>query len=205
MSKQQQPYASLADYLVKQSVETGNRKRQEKIEAWGRINQEKKNIYTRLTEKYFDGVCDALARFATEEARMSVDLMFHTGSFTFNLKEWKSDNEIVQASLKIGDKNPFGYPNQIARRWFAEMQNPESELLEGYDFCWSGIKIKMLDHFDGYEMDSKRDGFQSKMEDLRDGRIYDFIGTESSYASILSYEKVMVIRFSWDHLKERVP
>ena len=125
--------------LIQASVDANDRERLRITECKEKTAKERLDKIQFLTDVYFEVVNKRLMKAATEGTSMSASVCFFVEHF--------------QVSKELEELGVFiGYPNEIANRWFNEMQNPESKFLPNPYLNWSGLSIEIEDRFEGINL-----------------------------------------------------
>ncbi len=163
--------------LIQASVDANNKQRLRFIECKEKKAQERVDKIQFLTDVYFEDVNKRLMKAATEGENMYARVPFYVHHF--------------QVSKELEELGVFiGYPNEIANRWFNEMQDPESKFLSNPFHNWSGLSFEIQQRFEGtklkYPGEKAKDGreiFYIKFSWTRDMRFW------SKYEGVLKVHK----------------
>ena len=130
---------TLANTLIQASVDANNKQRLRFIECKEKTVQERVDKMKFLTDVYFEDVNKRLMKAAIEGENMYARVPFYVDHF--------------QVSKELGELGVFiGYPNEIANRWFNEMQDPESKFLSNPSLNWSGLSFEIQQRFEGTKL-----------------------------------------------------
>ena len=157
---------TFANSLIQASVDANNKQRLRFIECKEKTAQERVDKIQFLTDVYFEDVNKRLMKAAIEGTNMYVRVPFYVDHF--------------QVSKELEELGGFiGYPNEIANRWFNEMENPESKFLSNPFHNWSGLSFEIQQRFEGtklkYPGEKAKDGreiFYIKFSWTRDMRYW---------------------------------
>ena len=171
---------TFANSLIKASVDANNKRRLRYIECKEKTAQERVDKMKFLTDVYFEDVNKRLMKAATEGTNMYALVPFYVDHF--------------QVSKELEELGGFiGYPNEIANRWFNEMENPESKFLSNPFHNWSGLSFEIQQRFEGtklkYPGEKATDGreiFYIKFSWTRDMRFW------SKYQGVFKVNKADV-------------
>ena len=130
---------TFANSLIQASVDANNKQRLQFIERKEKTAQERVDKMKFLTDVYFEDVNKRLMKAATEGRNMYASVPFYVEHF--------------QVSKELEELGVFiGYPNEIANRWFNEMENPESKFLSNPSLNWSGLSFEIEQRFEGTKL-----------------------------------------------------
>ena len=130
---------TFANSLIQASVDANNKQRLRFIECKEKTAQERVDKIQFLTDVYFENVNKRLMEAAIEGTNMYVRVPFYVEHF--------------QVSKELEELGVFiGYPNEIANRWFNEMENPESKFLSNPSLNWSGLSFEIQQRFEGTKL-----------------------------------------------------
>ena len=168
---------TFANSLIQASVDANNKQRLRFIECKEKTAQERVDKMKFLTDVYFEDVNKQLMKAAIEGTNMYALVPFYVDHF--------------QVSKELEELGVFiGYPNEIANRWFNEMQDPESKFLSNPSLNWSGLSFEIQQRFEGiklkYPGEKAKDGreiFYIKFSWTRDMRFW------SKYEGVLKVHK----------------
>ena len=171
---------TFANSLIQASVDANNKQRLRFIECKEKTAQERVDKIQFLTDVYFEDVNKRLMQAATEGENMYASVPFYVHHF--------------QVSKELEELGVFiGYPNEIANRWFNEMENPESKFLSNPFHNWSGLSFEIQQRFEGtklkYPGEKAKDGreiFYIKFSWSRDMRYW------SKYQGVFKVNKADV-------------
>ena len=130
---------TFANSLIQASVDANNKQRLQFIERKEKTAQERVDKMKFLTDVYFEDVNKRLMKAATEGRNMYASVPFYVEHF-------KVSKELEELGVFIG------YPNEIANRWFNEMENPESKFLSNPSLNWSGLSFEIEQRFEGTKL-----------------------------------------------------
>ena len=130
---------TFANSLIQASVDANNKQRLQFIERKEKTAQERVDKMKFLTDVYFEDVNERLMKAATEGRNMYASVPFYVEHF-------KVSKELEELGVFIG------YPNEIANRWFNEMENPESKFLSNPSLNWSGLSFEIEQRFEGTKL-----------------------------------------------------
>tara|TARA_B100000902_G_scaffold174915_1_gene168671 strand:- start:182 stop:1180 length:999 start_codon:yes stop_codon:yes gene_type:complete len=130
---------TLANSLIKASVDANNKQRLQFIECKEKKAQERVDKMKFLTDVYFEDVNKRLMKAATEGRNMYASVPFYVEHF-------KVSKELEELGVFIG------YPNEIANRWLNHMSDPESKFLSNPSLNWSGLSFEIEQRFEGTKL-----------------------------------------------------
>ena len=130
---------TFANSLIQASVDANNKQRLRFIERKEKTAQERVDKIQFLTDVYFENVNKRLMEAAIEGTNMYALVPFYVDHF--------------QVSKVLEELGVFiGYPNEIANRWFNEIQAPESKFLSNPSLNWSGLSFEIQQRFEGTKL-----------------------------------------------------